>query len=187
VETEFGFHIIQLIEKRDEMANLRHILLKPKFSVETQTRAASLLDSVAALILVDSISFEIAVLRYSEDKDTRLNGGIVINPATQTQRFEKDQLQPSDYFEIQKLKTNEISHSFISKDTKGNDIFKVIKIKEIIPTHRANWEQDYSLICDIALRRQQQQAFEAWIDKAIGTTIVNISPAMRAYNLKRQW
>jgi peptidyl-prolyl cis-trans isomerase SurA len=187
VETEFGFHIIQMVEKRGDMANLRHILLKPKFSIETQTQASNLLDSVAHIIQTDSITFEQAALRFSEDKETRLNGGYVINPATQTHRFEKDQLQPSDYFEIQKLKVGEVSHSFPSKDSKGNDIFKIIKIKEILPTHRTNWEHDYGLIYEIAMQKQQLQVFDKWINKAITTTIIKISPAMEKCELKRQW
>ena len=187
VETEFGFHIIQMIEKKGDMANLRHILLKPKFSVETQTQAAALLDSVAMLIHADSIAFEQAALRFSEDRETRLNGGYVINPASQTHRFQKDELQPADYFEIQKLKTGEVSRSFPSKDSKGSDIFKVIKIKEILPAHRADWHQDYGLIYDLALRRQQQQIFEQWIDKSIKKTIITISHEMGVCDFSREW
>jgi peptidyl-prolyl cis-trans isomerase SurA len=187
VETEFGFHIIQLIEKQGEMANLRHILLKPKFSAQTQQQAARLLDSIAALIAADSITFERAAMFYSEDKETRMGGGFVINPANQTNRFEKDQLQPADYFEMQKLKLGQVSHSFASKDLRGSDIFKILRVKQIIPAHRADWEQDYGLIYDITAHHHQQKLLEEWIDKAIARTIIKISPAMRACTLKRHW
>jgi peptidyl-prolyl cis-trans isomerase SurA len=188
VETEYGFHIIQMIEKKGEMANLRHILLKPKFSAETQRQSTDLLDSIATLILKDSITFERAALRYSEDKDTRLNGGYTINPATQTNRFDKDQLQPADYFVLRDMKQGNVSRSFPSKDLRGNDNFKIIKITRVIPSHRATWDDDYGIICEIARNKQQQQVLEQWITKAINRTYVRISaPEMEGCNFKHEW
>ncbi|MDR1342555.1 MAG: peptidylprolyl isomerase [Prevotellaceae bacterium] len=186
VETEFGFHIIQMIEKKDEMANLRHILIRPKFSSETQQEAAHLLDSVAALIRADSISFEYGVARYSEDKNTRMNGGYVVNPQTLATRFEKDQLIPNDYYVLRDMKKGEISAPFESKDNTGNDIFKIIKLKEFIPSHRANFEQDYMVIHDIAKSKKQQATLDAWIAKRIQSTYIFIEPDMRSCRFSRE-
>jgi peptidyl-prolyl cis-trans isomerase SurA len=176
-----------MIEKKGDLANLRHILLKPQFSVETQNQAITLLDSIALLIKNDSLTFEQAALRFSEDKETRLNGGYVINPATQTRRFEKDQLQPADYFVLRDMKVGSVSHSFPSKDMRGNDNFKIMKLTQVLPTHRADWEQDYGLICDIARRTQQQKIFEQWIEKAIGSAVINISSKMQDCEMQHKW
>lgn len=187
VETEFGYHIIQLIEKKGDMANVRHILLKPKFSGETQERAVNLLDSVANIIRKDSVTFEMAAMRYSEDKETLLNGGYVINPATQTSRFEKDQVLPADYFVLRAMKVGEISQAFASKDARGNDNFKIVKLTQILPAHRANFEQDYGLICDIARQQQQQQVFEQWIKTSIESAVIDILPKMQTCHYKYNW
>jgi peptidyl-prolyl cis-trans isomerase SurA len=186
VETEFGFHIIQMIEKRDEMANLRHILIRPKFSSETQEEASRLLDSVAVLIRADSISFEHGVVRYSEDKNTRMSGGYVVNPQTMATRFEKDQLIPTDYYVLRDMKEGEVSAPFESKDNTGNDIFKIIKLKEFIPSHRANFEQDYMVIHDIAKNKKQQATLDAWVSKRIQSTYIAIEPDMRSCNFSRK-
>ncbi|MDR0414334.1 MAG: peptidylprolyl isomerase [Prevotellaceae bacterium] len=186
VETEFGFHIIQMIEKRDEMANVRHILIRPTFSTETQQEASRLLDSVAALIRSDSISFERGVVLYSEDKNTRLSGGYVVNQQTLSIRFEKDQLIPNDYYVLRDMKEGELSTPFESKDNSGHDIFKIIKLKEFIPSHRANFEQDYMVIHDIAKNRKQQATFDAWVDKHVQSAYIFIEPDMCHCNFNRK-
>jgi peptidyl-prolyl cis-trans isomerase SurA len=187
VETEFGFHIIQCIDIQGDLRNLRHILIRPKFSTETQQLAIQHLDSVATLIRADSISFEFAVLRFSEDKNTRLSGGYVINPQTQTTRFEKDQLVPTDYFVLREMKVGEVSAPFASKDQAGNDIFKIVKLKELIPSHRANLEQDYMVIHDEAKERKQQEVFNAWLQKRIKSAYIMIAPEMRGCKLEYDW
>lgn len=187
VETEFGYHIIQCIEIQGELRNLRHILIRPKFSAETQQQASHLLDSVATLIRADSVSFERVVVRYSEDKNTRMSGGYVVNPQTQTTRFEKDQLVPNDYFVLKDMKVGELSSPFESKDQSGNDIFKVIKLKELIPSHRANIAQDYMVVHDIAQGQKQQEVLEAWIQKRIKSAYIMVAPEMRSCKLERQW
>ena len=186
VETEFGFHIIQMSEKRDEMANLRHILIRPKFSPETQQEASHLLDSVAALIRADSISFEAGVVRYSEDKNTRLSGGYVVNPQTLATRFEKDQLIPNDYYVLRDMKAGQVSAPFESKDNAGNDIFKIIKFKEFIPSHRASFEQDYMVIHDVTKSKKQQETFDACVTKRILSAYIFVDPDMRSCKFSRE-
>ncbi|MGL5957655.1 MAG: peptidylprolyl isomerase, partial [Phocaeicola sp.] len=188
VETEFGFHIIQMIEKKNEMANLRHILIRPKFSSEMQKKASQKLDSIALLIQNDSITFERAVIRYSDDKNTRLNHGYLVNQQTQSTRFEKDQLIPSDYFVLNKLKVGEVSRAFASKDNTGNDICKIVKLKELIPSHRATITHDYEIIHQIAKSELQQKMFEEWIQKRIESSVfISISEEMSECTLKRKW
>jgi len=187
VETEFGYHIVQCIDVQGELRNLRHILIRPKFSPETQQRASQTLDSVATLIRADSITFERAVIRFSEDKNTRMSGGYVVNPQTQTTRFEKDQLVPTDYRVLRDMKVGEVSAPFASQDMAGNEIYKIIKLREQLPAHRANLEQDYMVIHDEAKSKKQQEVFEAWLQRRIKSAYIRIAPEMRACKLERDW
>jgi len=187
VETEYGFHIIQCIEIQGELRNLRHILIRPKFSSETQQIASRHLDSVATLIRADSLAFGRAVFLFSEDKNTRMSGGYVVNPQTQTTRFEKDQLVPSDYRVLRDMKVGEVSAPFASQDVSGNEIFKIIKLKELIPAHRANLAQDYMVVHDEAKEKKQQEVFEAWVKKRVQSAYITIAPEMRSCKLERDW
>ncbi len=188
VETEFGYHLIQCFDIQGDMRNLRHILIRPKFSSETQLQVTRVLDSIADYIRADSMTFEQAV-RYSEDKNTRLSGGYVVNQqsATPTTRFDKDQLLPADYIVLRDMKVGEVSSAFASKDQSGNEIFKIIKFTEFIPSHRANLAQDYTVIQDESKYTKQQQVVEEWIQKRIKTAYIVISPEMQGCKLQREW
>ena len=186
VETEFGYHIIQCIEEQGDLRDLRHILMRPKFSAEMQQQVSLHLDSVATLIRSDSVTFERAVFRYSEDKNTRLNGGYVVNPQTQSVRFEKDQLVPTDYNMLRNMKVGDVSAPFASKDVSGNEIYKIIKLKELIPAHRANLAQDYMVIHSEAKNKKQMEVFEAWIQRRIKSAYIFIAPNMEC-KLERDW
>jgi peptidyl-prolyl cis-trans isomerase SurA len=178
VETEFGYHIIQMVERKDDLANVRHILLRPKFSAEMREEAMHQLDSIVALLRSDSMSFEYAAYRFSEDKNTRLNGGYVINAQTQTDRFEKDQLIPADYFALRNMKVGDISSPFESKDQLNYDIFKIIRLKELIPSHRANFEQDYGVIQNLAESKKQRDVFTKWIRDHVKAAVVTIDSSV---------
>ncbi|MDR3287351.1 MAG: peptidylprolyl isomerase, partial [Prevotellaceae bacterium] len=150
VETEYGFHIIQMIEKQGkDLINVRHILLKPIYSVNDQRLAFSRLDSIKNMITSDSITFEQAAMYFSKDEKTRLNGGLVANPSTLSPRFDKDQLG-SNYFVLRDLKVGQISDPFKSTDENGREVYKIVKIKEIIPSHTANLKDDFSIIKSMA-------------------------------------
>ena len=185
VETELGFHIIQCIDIQGDLRNLRHILIRPKFSTETQLLASQHLDSVARLIRADSVTFERAVFLFSEDKNTRMSGGYVVNPQTQTTRYEKDQLAPTDYRVLRDMKVGEVSAPFASQDVNGHEIFKIIKLRELIPTHRANLALDYMVVHDEAVEKKQQEVFEAWVQKRIKSTYITVAPEMRGCKLER--
>ena len=176
VESEYGFHIIQMIEKRNNQVNVRHILLKPQFSSDMLIEAQNKLDSIAKLIKTDSLTFEKACAYYSEDKKSRMNGGLVVNPATNTKYFEKEQLQPSDYYVIKELKKGMVSVSFESRDDKANVIFKIIRIENIIPAHKANLIDDYNIIQEMTKRSRENDIFMNWVKEKQKVTYIKIDP-----------
>ncbi len=184
VETEYGFHIIQMIEKRNNQVNVRHILLKPSFTSDMLVEAQNKLDSIATLIKLDSLTFEKACLKFSEDKKSRLNGGYIVNPNTNTQYFEKEQLQPSDYYVIKELKKGETSTPFESRDENANVIFKIIKLKEIIPSHKANLDDDYDVIQRLTKQSVEHDMFMKWVKEKQKTTYIKIDPSYKGCEFK---
>ena len=178
VESEYGFHIIQMIEKRGDQVNVRHILMKPSFSSDVLMKTSQRLDSIAYNIRSDSITFVKAARMFSEDTKTRVGGGIMINPQTGTSLFEKEHLPPADFFVIKNLNVGEVSEPFESRDEHANIIYKIITVTKIIPTHRANLKDDYATIQAIAKSQKEQEVFMEWVDKTKKTTYIRIDPSL---------
>ncbi len=174
VETEFGFHIIQLIEKRGELMNLRHILLKPKVSVEDMYKAQTFLDSVRTLVLKDSLNFEEAVEKFSEDRATNKSDGLMINVMSGNTYFQYEHLQPALAYSLKKLKEGDLTKVIKTQDDKGKEVYKIIKIKEVVEPHKANLKQDYQLIQDMALAHKHKQFMKSWVKKKTKNTYTRI-------------
>ncbi|MCW3805553.1 peptidylprolyl isomerase [Plebeiibacterium marinum] len=192
VETEFGYHIIQLLDKKGERINVRHILLKPKVSADANTKAISRLDSIKTLINDEKLSFEDAAYYFSMDKDTKTNGGLMVNQRTQSSQFELEVLaamrQPALAKELQKLEEGEISEPFNIKDEKGKDVFIIIKQKRKIPPHRANMSNDYQLITDIMTQKKQEDAIHEWIKEKQLDTYITIREEWSGCNFEyKNW
>ncbi len=170
VETRFGYHIIQLIDRKGDMINVRHILVKPKLSAEAITRANTLLDSIARQIRIDSLSFERAAFLFSEDEETRTTGGLVLNPATGDPRFDMSQLDKKTGQLVARMKEGEISDPFQYIDNAGNVVFKIIRLKKIIPAHKANLKLDYELLANMAKQQKQKEVFDEWVEEKLQTT-----------------
>lgn len=185
VESQFGYHLIQLIEKRGDMVNARHILMKPKADAEAITKAVSRLDSIVALIKKDSITFEKAALYFSEDKSTRANSGLVMNPQTGEPRFEMDQINPVDYRVVKDLKIGEISAPFESMDEKGKRIYKVMMIKSRSNPHKANLKDDFDLLKNMALANKRNNIINDWISEKIQSTYIHIDDSYKDCNFSR--
>lgn len=176
VETEFGFHIMQLIERQGDRINVRHILLKPKPSNEAVSEARELADSLVSLIKKDSISFEDAALRYSMDKDTRASGGNVINPESQSTKFELQEIPPAIARVIENLEEGEISDPFMMKDQKlGVDQFTIVRLRRAIPPHRANMQDDYQIIKRMLETKKSEETFNNWIRRKQKDTYISIT------------
>ena len=186
VESQFGYHLIHLIEKRGDMVNARHILMKPKADAEAITKANARLDSNVAMIKKDSITFEKAALYFSEDKSTRANSGLVMNPQTGEPRFEMDQINPVDYRVVKDLKIGEISAPFESMDDKGKRMYKVMMIKSRSNPHKANLKDDFDLLKNIALANKKNNIINDWISEKIESTYIHIDDSYKDCNFSRK-
>lgn len=175
VETEFGYHIIQLIEKRGETANVRHILLRPHVSDADLTLAAERLDSLGRDIKGGKFTFEEAAGIVSQDKDSRNNRGVMVNEMTGSTRFEMQQLPPEVASHIENLQPGEISEAFIMKDERKNrDVAAIVKLSSRSPGHKASMLEDYSMLKDMYERHQQEEILRDWVEKKIKETYVRI-------------
>lgn len=173
VETEFGYHIIQLIDRKGERINVRHILLKPKIKQEKRDLAIAQLDSIADMIRNEKLSFDEAALYFSEDKDTRNNGGLLVNPQTASSFFEKDALDGAIAKEVNKLKVNEISDPFL-EEARGITQYKIIKIKSEKKAHKANLSDDWSQFESMLTRQKQEKVLAKWIKEKQASTYVSL-------------
>lgn len=174
VETQYGYHIIQLIEKRGDRINTRHILLRPKVSDAELTNSVNLLDSLRRDIVAEKFTFEDAT-RLSQDKDTRNNHGQMVNPENNTTRFEMSQLPQEVARKVNDMQVGDISEAFIMKDPKRNsDIVALVKLTARIPAHKANLSDDYQTIKGMYENAAKQRMLRDWIDKKIKDTYVKI-------------
>ena len=179
VETPDGFHIIEVLEKKGDMFNARHILLKPEYTVEDRTKAFNTLDSLKTELANEAVTFELAARFYSEDPATRTNGGQMADPNPGSSYFEIDQLKPQDYAAIRDLKEGEISEPVESLDNEGRDgntVYKIIKVDKILPAHPATFSNDYTLLLENARQELQMEAINEFIDSKIKSTYIVIDP-----------
>ena len=175
VETEFGFHIIQLIEKRGDQVNVRHILRTPKVSASDLETARLRLDTLAGQIRNNDIPFDQAARYVSQDKDSRNNKGIMVNQQTGGNRFEMQQLPVEVARQIENMEVGQISDAFIMKDERKNrDQVAVVRLMARVPGHRATLSDDYNLIKEMYEDHAREDILKKWIEKKIKETYVKI-------------
>jgi peptidyl-prolyl cis-trans isomerase SurA len=188
VETQYGYHIIQLIEKRGDRINTRHILLRPKVSDKDLTAAIERLDSVRADILDKKFTFEDAAPVISQDKDTRNSKGVMVNSESGTIRFEMSQLPQEIAHQVNKLNPGEISMPFIMKDPKLNrDIVAIVKLTNRIEGHKANLSDDYQLIKSMYEASAKANIISEWINKKIDDTYIRIEDGWDNCQFEHNW
>ena len=188
VETPDGFHIIEVLEKKGDMFNARHILIKPQYTVADREKAFRKLDSLKTEITNEAVTFPLAARFYSEDTATRTNGGQMADPQTGSSYFEIDQLKPQDYAAIKDLKEGEISDPVESLDNEGrsgNTVYKIIKVDKIVPAHPATFENDYNQILAQVRQGKQIEAINKFLDKKIKETYIIIDPMYRECSFTR--
>ena len=184
VETEFGFHIIQLIEKRGDRVNTRHILLKPQVAEADLMAALSRLDSISNEIRSEKISFEKAATSFSSDKETRMNKGLMPNPMTRTSKFEMQDLPQEVARAVDRLEIGEISRPFTMIDTKGKEICAIVKLKSRVKGHKATLTEDFLAIKDIVLEKKQMEKLDNWIREKQKTTYIRINEKWKNCDFK---
>ncbi len=181
VESEYGFHIIQLIERRGEMGNFRHILLKPKVPQLSLDTALVRLDSIRSGIMNKKITFDEAATFLSADKDTRNNKGIMVNNVPRstnagTPRFALNELNQDIAKKAGDMQEGEVSEPFILLNNKGRQVAAIIRITARNEGHRANINNDYQIIKQMAENARQQRMVDDWLQEKIGKTYVRIDP-----------
>lgn len=187
VETQYGFHIIQLIEKRGDRINTRHILLRPKVSDADLTKSLNRLDSIRTDIVAGKFTFEEATPYISQDKDTRNNRGVMVNDNNGTTRFEMSDLPAEIAKVVDKMGPGEISEPFIMTDPKRNcDIVAVVKLTARIPAHKANMSDDYQQIKSMCEESLKAKKLTEWLEKKIKDTYVRIEDGWDNCEFKHQ-
>jgi peptidyl-prolyl cis-trans isomerase SurA len=186
VETEDGFHIIQMIERKGEYINVRHILLQPKVSMASMTRAKNTLDSIGGLIEQKKVTFADAVVMFSDDP-TRNNGGLIINPATGTSKYDIKELDPKIFFVIDKLKVGDISAPVLYKTERGKEQYRLYYLKTRTVPHKANIQDDYAKIHQMALDEKKMDAMNIWMKERIVKTYISIDEEYRKCTFQREW
>ncbi|MCI5716765.1 MAG: peptidylprolyl isomerase [Alistipes sp.] len=196
VETEFGLHIIELMEEpKNGNYRLRHILVKPTYTADELLEPTRMLDSIADLIRADSITFEDAAREFSEDPLTKMNGGLVSNhdllssnPSYSNVKFTATKFREEDFGEGRSLKdyvaishmeVGEVSNAYAAEDLNGNELSKIVKLLEVIPSHPASLNEDYLTIEEMALENKKAKVFEAWLKDKIDGLYVYIDPEFR--------
>lgn len=175
VESEFGYHIIQLIDRQGDKVNTRHILMKPKVSAEAKEDALTRLDSLATLIRKDKIPFAEAARLFSTDEETRNNGGIAINPNTMSSKFTIEDLGGDVSKVLTKMNINEISDPFETIDPESRKtVFKIVKLLDKTEEHRANLQEDYQQIAGIFLANKKERVLKEWIAEKQAQTYIRI-------------
>ncbi|MEQ8909282.1 MAG: peptidylprolyl isomerase [Vicingaceae bacterium] len=174
IKTDFGYHIIQMIERRGTKVNVRHILMKPKLDAKAMNKAKQKLDSVAKMIQKDSLDFGEAARQFSEDENTKKNGGIIVNPATASSMTPMDDLDPALFFVIDKLEEGEISKPVELQDPRGKPGYRLIKLVKRTTPHRANMKDDYQKIKQAALAEKEQKVLQEWVGKTMQETYLKL-------------
>ncbi|MBO5672990.1 MAG: peptidylprolyl isomerase [Paludibacteraceae bacterium] len=180
VETEYGYHIIQLIERKGDRINCRHILLKPRVSYMDKQNAVARLDSIRTLVLTDSLSFERAVAQFSEDKSTLMNGGLMTNPTTGASKFEYQDLPPEIARQIYSMKEGDISAPFTMMDrSKNKEVCAIVRLKTKRESHKANLTDDFQIIRNILMEKLSGETIDQWIRNKQKEIYVHIDPNWR--------
>ncbi len=180
VESEFGFHIIQLIDKQGDKVNCRHILLKPKVSFLERNAAKMRIDSIHTAINNKEVSFEVAVPLYSVDKNTKNSEGLLTNPRTGSSKFQMQELPPEVARAVYELKEGEMTKVFTMIDSKGKEVYAIAKVKSLTKAHKATVESDYKIIKEAFQEKKNQEVLEKWIREKQKEIYVKIDEKWRS-------
>jgi peptidyl-prolyl cis-trans isomerase SurA len=187
IETEFGYHIMQLIERRGQKVNVRHILVKVKVGEEEIQKSKALADSVYNLLETDTFSFEQLAEKYSNDEKTKKSRGLVVNAQTGTSIFDIDQVNPQVYYTIDKMKPGEIYKPVPSQSQDGKKGYKIIKLITKTKPHKASFDTDYAKIQNAALSSKQNEATMKWIKGKVTQAYIKLDDEYKDCNFQNSW
>ena len=187
VETPFGFHIIQLIERRGDSYNLRHILLAPKINPAQLYKAQQDLDSIFTVLQNDTVKWDDMVLKYSDDKESKNNGGLLVNPNTGTTRFEVTELDQQLFLTIDQLKVGQFSKPVLYQMPDGKRAYQILYLKTRTEAHKANLKDDYQRIQNVTVSQKQAKVVSDWVKKKKKSTYVQIDEQYKNCSFKNAW
>ncbi len=188
VKSEFGYHIIQMIDKRGEKIKCRHILIRPKIDPQELEKAQNRIDSLVTFIRKKTISWEQAAYLYSSDKSTRNNGGLVTSQRSGSSKFQMDELDPDVSKIITNLKVGEVSDPFLGMDDKQRQVYKTIKLLSKSNAHPANLQEDYQHLSEIFMEKKKEDTYRVWLAKQQAKTYIHIDELYGNCNFKlKSW
>ena len=187
VESKFGYHIIQMIERRGEQINVRHILIKPKFSSLSLQNARENINSIKSDLDSSLISFKDALQKYSDD-ESKNNGGLIINPKNGTTFFTFEELDPSIRYIVERMNIGDVSDPSLSKSQDGTQAaYRLVKLNNKIEEHKANIVDDFDLLKEYALSNKKQSVLEKWVSDNLANTYINISNDLSECACYKKW
>jgi peptidyl-prolyl cis-trans isomerase SurA len=186
-ETDFGYHIIYVEKIKGQEIELRHILLAPKVTEESLQEAKEKINLIRKRIMDKEITFAEAARTLSDEKETKTNGGTLINPKTQDTRFELTKMDPALYAQVSNLRENEVSSAYPEEPQEGKKQYKLITVTNRINEHTADYAKDYTKIKDLALKEKQIKAIAKWFDEKIKDTYIKIVGEYRDCMFTNNW
>ncbi len=186
-ESGFGFHIIQVEKVKGQERDVRHILIQPKITQEELDASKAELAKVREQVINGEITFEDAVLKYSDDIETRSNKGLILNPQTNDTRFDLTRMDPNLYSKVSSLKAGEITEPFFDEIRGGAKMHKIILLKSKNETHTANFTQDYEKIQQLTLQKKQEETVDKWAKNKIEDTYIKINKDFKKCEFKNNW
>ena len=185
--TDFGFHIIQLEKIKGQQRDVRHVLIQPKTSQEKLDQVKEKIEKIRDSILFGDLKFEDAVLKYSEDKETKQNSGIIMNPQTNDSRFELIRMDPAFYGRVNTLDLNEVSEPYYDETREGEKMFKIILMKDKIEGHLADLVKDYVKIQQLTLQKKREEILSNWYAEHVLDTFIKIDEHYQNCDFKYNW
>lgn len=184
VKSDFGYHIIQLIERKDDKVNTRHILLKPTSSLADRDSAKQATDSIANAIRREKLTFEQAVTLYSTDKGTNKCQGVLSNPRTGDTKFQMKEVSPEIANIVSSMNIGEISRTFVMKNSNGDEMYSIVKLRNRIPAHKANMTEDFQLLKQMYIAKKTDEKVNAWIKEKQKSVYVLVNEKWRNCNFQ---
>ncbi len=186
VETQAGYHIIQMIERRGESINVRHILIQPQISAIDLVKARQELDSIKTLISNGEMTFAEAALKFSDDPG-KIGGGIMINPYSSTNKFKSEDIEQNLFFVIDKMDVGSISDPMAMRTEEGKQAFRIVKVVDRIEPHKASLNGDYDFIQQLVLTQKKRKAINGWVSNKIASTYVYVHEDFHYCNFEMNW